>query len=97
MVGGIGYKATLERGGPIAPYSVRWKMVSRVCVNQLTTSNRCAPAVSAKYVTRGWRLEGEPLARLNMVSALPDRCPESFASLMAERRASTVNTPLLGD
>lgn len=39
-----------------------------------------------------WRLEGEALARLNNVSRLPDRYPESMEKHMVERRNSAVQT-----
>jgi aryl-alcohol dehydrogenase-like predicted oxidoreductase len=38
----------------------------------------------------GWKLEGEPLARLNEVSALPYRYPKSMEHNMHERRDSAV-------
>jgi hypothetical protein len=38
----------------------------------------------------GWRLEGEALDRLNRVSHLPDRYPESMEKNMSERRAQAV-------
>ena len=41
------------------------------------------------------RLEGEPLKRLNEVSDLPDRYPESFEKNMHEWRENTVNMPSL--
>ena len=43
----------------------------------------------------GWRLEGEPLKRLNEVSDLPDRYPESFEKTMVERRESALKMPSL--
>jgi aryl-alcohol dehydrogenase-like predicted oxidoreductase len=43
----------------------------------------------------GWRLEGEALGRLNEVSRLPDRYPESFEKVMGERRESAVDMPSL--
>ena len=41
------------------------------------------------------RLEGEPLKRLNEVSDLPDRYPESFEKNMHERRENAINMPSL--
>ena len=41
----------------------------------------------------GWRLEGEPLQRLNEVSRLPDRYPENMEKNMHERRNSAVKIP----
>jgi aryl-alcohol dehydrogenase-like predicted oxidoreductase len=43
----------------------------------------------------GWSLVGEPLQRLNEVSRLPDRYPESFEKVMRERRDSAVDMPSL--
>ena len=40
-----------------------------------------------------FRLEGDALARLNEVSHLPDRYPESMEKNMHERRAQAVKTP----
>jgi aryl-alcohol dehydrogenase-like predicted oxidoreductase len=43
----------------------------------------------------GWRLEGEPLKRLNETSHLPDRYPESFEKTMVERRENALKMPSL--
>jgi hypothetical protein len=43
----------------------------------------------------GWRLEGEPTDRLNEVSHLPDRYPESFEKNMHVRRDSAIKMPSL--
>ena len=43
----------------------------------------------------GWRLEGEPMDRLNEVSHLPDRYPESFEKSMHVRRDSAIKMPSL--
>jgi aryl-alcohol dehydrogenase-like predicted oxidoreductase len=83
-----------ELGKTPAQVALRWLLeqpgVTSVAVGARTTEH-LRDGVGAS----GWRLEGEPLARLNAVSKLADRYPESFERMLADRRAAAVQMPSL--
>lgn len=77
-----------------AQVALRWVM-DRPGVASTIAGARTAEQLHDNLGVVGWKLEGEPLERLNQVSHLPDRYPESFEKTMVERRAKAVNMPSL--
>jgi aryl-alcohol dehydrogenase-like predicted oxidoreductase len=74
--------------------ALRW-LLDRPGVSSVISGVRTADQLRDNVGATGWRLEGEPLKRLNEVSLLPDRYPESFEKTMVERRESAVKMPTL--
>jgi aryl-alcohol dehydrogenase-like predicted oxidoreductase len=81
-------------GRTSAQVALRW-VLEQPGVTAVITGVRTADQLWDNLGATGWRLEGEPLDRLNEVSCLPDRYPESFEKNMRERRDSAVKMPTL--
>jgi aryl-alcohol dehydrogenase-like predicted oxidoreductase len=84
-----------EIGRTPAQVALRW-VLEQPAVSAVIAGVRNVEQLRDNVGATGWRLEGEPLERLNEVSRLPDRYPESFEKDMHERRARAVNMPSLG-
>jgi aryl-alcohol dehydrogenase-like predicted oxidoreductase len=82
-----------EVGKSPAQVALRW-VLERPGVCAAICGVRSAEQLRDNLGALGWRLEGEPLERLNSVSMLPDRYPESFEKAMPERRSKAVRIPL---
>ena len=74
--------------------ALRW-LLDRPGVSSAISGVRTAEQLRDNVGATGWRLEEEPLKRLNEVSHLPDRYPESFEKTMVERRESALKMPSL--
>jgi aryl-alcohol dehydrogenase-like predicted oxidoreductase len=79
-----------------AQVALRW-VLDRPGVASVISGIRTAEQLRDNVGATGWRLEGEGLKRLNEVSHLPDRYPESFEKTMVERRESALKMPSLAD
>jgi aryl-alcohol dehydrogenase-like predicted oxidoreductase len=74
--------------------ALRW-LLDRPGVASAISGVRTAEQLRDNVGATGWRLEGEPLKRLNEASHLPDRYPESFEKNMVERRKNALKMPSL--
>jgi len=74
--------------------ALRW-LLDRPGVSSVISGVRTAEQLRGNVGATGWRLDREPLERLNKVSHLPDRYPESFEKTMVDRRANAVKMPSL--
>ena len=83
-----------ELGKTPAQVALRW-VLEQPSVCSVISGVRTAEQLRDNLGAAGWKLEGEPLARLNEVSWLPYRYPQSFEHNMHERRASAVDMPSL--
>jgi aryl-alcohol dehydrogenase-like predicted oxidoreductase len=83
-----------ELGRTPAQVALRW-VLEQPGVSAVITGVRTAEQLRDNVGATGWQLEGEPLDRLNKVSRLPDRYPESFEKNMHERRARAIRMPCL--
>ena len=83
-----------ELGRTPAQVALRW-VLEQPAVSAVIAGVRTVAHLRDNAGASGWRLEGEPLARLNEVSHLPDRYPQSFEASMGERRAGAVDMPSL--
>ncbi|MFN2155865.1 MAG: aldo/keto reductase [Anaerolineae bacterium] len=77
-----------------AQVALRW-VLEQPAVTATIVGVRTLDHLRDNVGATGWRLEGEALGRLNEVSRLPDRYPESFEKVMGERRESAVDMPSL--
>jgi aryl-alcohol dehydrogenase-like predicted oxidoreductase len=77
-----------------AQVALRW-VLEQPAVTSVIAGVRTTEHLRDNAGASGWRLEGEQLARLNAVSKLPDRYPESFENAMVARRASALDMPSL--
>jgi aryl-alcohol dehydrogenase-like predicted oxidoreductase len=80
---------TQELGRTPAQVALRW-VLEQPGVTSVISGVRNAEQLRDNLGATGWRLAGEALERLNAVSCLPDRYPESFEKNMHERRNSAV-------
>jgi aryl-alcohol dehydrogenase-like predicted oxidoreductase len=83
-----------ELGKTPAQVALRW-VLEQPAVSSAIVGVRTTEHLRDNVGATGWRLEGEPLQRLNEVSHLPDRYPKSFEKVMHERRDSAVDVPSL--
>jgi aryl-alcohol dehydrogenase-like predicted oxidoreductase len=83
-----------ELGKTPAEVALRW-VLEQPAVSSVIAGVRTPEHLRDNAGASGWRLEGAHLERLNTVSKLPDRYPESFENSMAARRASAVDMPSL--
>jgi aryl-alcohol dehydrogenase-like predicted oxidoreductase len=83
-----------ELGKSPAQVALRW-VLEQPGISSVITGVRNTDQLRDNLGAAGWRLEGEALARLNEVSTLPDRYPESFEKSMPERRAGAIDMPSL--
>lgn len=72
-----------------AQVAVRW-VLEQPGLTAAIVGARTAEQLRDTVGATGWRLEGEWLEKLNAVSQLPDRYPESMEKNMDERRAQAV-------
>ena len=79
-----------------AQVALRW-LLEQPAVSSVIAGVRTPEHLRDNAGASGWRLQGEPLERLNEVSELPYRYPESFEGVMTARRASAVDMPSLTD
>jgi aryl-alcohol dehydrogenase-like predicted oxidoreductase len=93
---GVLLQVAQELGRTPAQVALRW-LLEQPGVTSVTVGTRTADHLRDSAGASGWRLEEEPLARLNAVSRLPNRYPESFESALAGRRAAAVRMPSLKD
>jgi aryl-alcohol dehydrogenase-like predicted oxidoreductase len=77
-----------------AQVAIRW-VLEQPAITSAIIGARTAEQLRDNLMAGGWRLEGEPLERLNQVSHLPDRYPESMEKDMHVRRNSAVKMPSL--
>jgi aryl-alcohol dehydrogenase-like predicted oxidoreductase len=77
-----------------AQVALRW-VLEQPAVTATIVGVRTLDHLRDNVGATGWRLEGEALGRLNEVSRLPDRYPESFEKVMGERRSSAIDMPSL--
>jgi aryl-alcohol dehydrogenase-like predicted oxidoreductase len=83
-----------ELGRNPAQVALRW-LLDRPGVSSVISGVRTAEQLRDNLGATGWRLEGEPLKRLDEISHLPDRYPESFEKTMVERREKALKMPSL--
>jgi aryl-alcohol dehydrogenase-like predicted oxidoreductase len=83
-----------ELGRTPSQVALRW-LLDRPGVASVISGVRTAEQLRDNVGATGWRLEGEPLDRLNEASYLPDRYPESFEKTMVERRENALKMPSL--
>jgi aryl-alcohol dehydrogenase-like predicted oxidoreductase len=72
--------------------ALRW-VLEQPAVAAVISGVRTVGQLQDNLGASGWHLDGEPLSRLNQVSHLPDRYPESFEKNMRGRRDGAVNMP----
>lgn len=77
-----------------AQVAVRWTL-EQPAITSAIVGARTVEQFRDNLGATGWRLEGELLARLNTVSHLPDRYPESMEKDMDTRRNQAVAPPKL--
>lgn len=82
--------AELERSP--AQVAVRW-VLDQPAITSAIVGARTVDQARDSLGAAGWRLPEEALARLNKVSHLPDRYPESMEKNMHERRNAAVKMP----
>jgi len=83
-----------QLGRTPAQVALRW-LLDRPGVSSVISGVRTAEQLRDNVGATGWRLEGEPLKRLDEISHLPDRYPESFEKTMVERREKALKMPSL--
>lgn len=81
-----------ELGRTPAQVALRW-VLEQPGVTAVISGVRTPEQLRDNLGATGWRLEGEALDRLNEVSYLPDRYPESFEKNMHERRDRAIRIP----
>jgi aryl-alcohol dehydrogenase-like predicted oxidoreductase len=81
-----------ETGKTPAKVALRW-VLEQPAVAAVISGVRTPEQLHDNLGASGWRLEGESLARLNAVSHLPERYPESFERNMQQRREDAVRMP----
>ena len=85
-------KVANEVGHTPAQIALRWVM-DRPAVTCAIVGARSMKQLEDNLGAVEIRLEGEPLARLDKVSELPDRYPESMQKTMYQRRDNAVQVP----
>jgi aryl-alcohol dehydrogenase-like predicted oxidoreductase len=83
-----------DLGRTPAQVALRW-VLEQPGITSVIAGARTVEQFRDNLGASGWRLEGEALARLNTVSHLPDRYPESMEKDMIRRRAQAVQMPSL--
>ncbi len=81
-----------ELGRTPAQVALRW-VLEQPAVTSVIAGVRTVAHLRDNVGASGWKLEGDPLERLNEVSRLPDRYPESFEKTMVARRTAAVDLP----
>jgi len=85
----------LELGKTPSQVALRW-VLEQPGVSSVIAGVRNTQQLRDNLGAAGWHLEGDPLERLNKVSWLPPRYPESFEYNVHERREKAINMPSLG-
>ncbi|NJN82124.1 MAG: aldo/keto reductase [Caldilineaceae bacterium] len=83
-----------EIGRSPVQVALRW-VLEQPAITSTIVGARTAEQFRGSLGASGWRLEGEALERLNKVSYLPERYPETMEKNMHERRNSAVKMPSL--
>jgi len=83
-----------QLGRSPAQVALRW-VLDQPGITSAIIGARTVAQAHDNLLAGGWRLPAEALARLNQVSHLPDRYPESMEKNMHERRNSAVQMPSL--
>jgi len=83
-----------QLGRSPAQVALRW-VLDQPGITSAIIGARTVAQAHDNLLAGGWRLPAEALARLNQVSHLPDRYPESMEKNMHERRNSAVKMPSL--
>jgi len=83
-----------DLGRTPAQVALRW-LLDQPGVSSVISGVRCAKHLQDNVGATGWRLEEETLKRLNEVSHLPDRYPESFEKNIYDRRENAIKMPSL--
>jgi len=83
-----------QLGRSPAQVALRW-VLDQPGITSAIIGARTVAQAHDNLLAGGWRLPVEALARLNQVSHLPDRYPESMEKNMHERRNSAVQMPSL--
>jgi aryl-alcohol dehydrogenase-like predicted oxidoreductase len=83
-----------ELGRTPAQVALRW-LLEQPAVTAAIAGVRTVEHLRDNAGASGWRLDGELLERLNKVSHLPDRYPESFEKNVGDRRIQAVDMPSL--
>ena len=83
-----------DLGRSPAQVALRW-VLEQLAVTSVITGARSVEQLQDNLKAGGWHLEGGALKRLNEVSLLPDRYPESMEKGMKARRDSAVKMPSL--
>jgi aryl-alcohol dehydrogenase-like predicted oxidoreductase len=81
-----------ELGRNPAQVAVRW-VLEQPAITSAIVGARTVDQARDNLAAGGWRLPAEALERLNKVSHLPDRYPESMEKNMHERRNAAVRMP----
>ncbi len=81
-----------QAGRSPAQLALRW-LLQRPAVTAAIVGARTAVQLADNLGAAGWQLEAEVCARLDRVSALPDRYPESMQKDMRARRDQAVRMP----
>ncbi|OGO05128.1 MAG: hypothetical protein A2Y73_03985 [Chloroflexi bacterium RBG_13_56_8] len=85
-----------ELGRTPAQVALRW-VLEQPGISAPIIGARTTEQLRDNLGASGWRLEGEALERLDEVSRLPDRYPESMEKNMHQRRNAAVQMPSLED
>jgi aryl-alcohol dehydrogenase-like predicted oxidoreductase len=91
-----GLDVAKELGKTPAQVALRW-VLEQPAVSSAIVGVRTTEHLRDNVGATGWHLEGKALERLNEISRLPDRYPESFEKTMRERRDGAVDMPSLAD
>ena len=83
-----------ELGKTPAQVALRW-VLEQPGISSVIAGVRNTMQLRDNLGATGWRLEGEALKRLNTVSFLPPRYPESFEFDVHERREGAIDMPSL--
>jgi len=83
-----------QAGHTPAQVALRWVLEQPVIASAIIGA-RTVKQLEENLGASGWHLEREILARLNKISHLPDRYPESMEKNMRERRRSAIKKPFM--
>ncbi|MDB5488255.1 MAG: aldo/keto reductase, partial [Reyranella sp.] len=81
-----------ELGKPPAEVALRWVMDQPFMTSAIVGA-RNAEQLGETLKAGGWRLPAEAFAKLNKVSAQPNKYPRAFEDPMPQRRNAAVKMP----
>ena len=81
-----------ELGRSPAQVALRW-ILEQPAMTSVIAGARTTEHLRDNLLASTWRLEGEPLQRLNEVSRLPERYPKAMEKVMVARRDDAVDMP----